>query len=106
MTMNDTLRSTLAVAALFAMTEATAPAQTPAPPPTPSYVTEKGFKSKVFEVKHRDPAALVDSVGPLASGFKGALVTANREMQTITVRDFPENVAAIEEALKRLDVQE
>jgi hypothetical protein len=76
------------------------------PAPEPSYVTEKGFRSKVFEVKHRDPHVLSDSVRALGSGFKGSVIGANRDLSTITVRDFPENVAAIEEALKRLDTPE
>lgn len=88
------------------------PAQTPAPraetpqPKPPEYVEEKGFKGKVFEIKHRDPAALVNAIGPLASGFRGARVSYSNEFGTITVRDFPENIAAIEEAIKRLDTPE
>lgn len=79
--------------------------------PTPGasredFVTEKGFRSDVFEVKQRDPADLASVVRPLGSGFRGATVSANREFRTITVRDFPENLAAIEAALKRLDVSE
>jgi len=31
-------------------------------------------------------------------------MSANTEFKTITVRDFPENIATVEEALKRLDV--
>lgn len=73
------------------------------PTPAPEYVTEKGFRSKVFEVKHRDPNVLLSVLRPLGSGFKGAIVTASRDFRTLTVRDFPENIAAIEEALKRLD---
>lgn len=69
-------------------------------------VTEKGFSSRVFEVHHRDPGDLAAVVRPLGSGFRGATVSHNREFRTITVRDFPENVAAIEAALKRLDVAE
>jgi hypothetical protein len=42
----------------------------------------------------------------LTSGFKGAQASADRNFKTITVRDFPENLAAIEEALKRLDTPE
>ena len=67
------------------------------------FVTEKGFKSKVFEVKHRDPESLAKVLQKLGSGFKGASITANFEFKTLTVRDFPENLATIEEALKRLD---
>jgi hypothetical protein len=31
-------------------------------------------------------------------------MSANTEFKTLTVRDFPENIAVVEEALKRLDV--
>ena len=71
--------------------------------PEPDFVTEKGFKSKVFEVKYRDAYALSTVLRQLGSGFKGASVSANSEFKTITVRDFPENLATIEEAIKRLD---
>jgi hypothetical protein len=83
----------------------------PAPRPTEasreeSFVTEKGFASRVFEVKHREPGDLAAVLRPLGSGYRGAAVSANRDFKTITVRDFPENIAAIEAALKRLDVPE
>jgi hypothetical protein len=83
-------------------------AQQPTPQPAPkaedNYVTDKGFKSKVFDVKYRDAASLGNVLRQLGSGFKGAVVSANSEFKTITVRDFPENLATMEEALKRLDV--
>ena len=72
--------------------------------PDPQYVDFTGFKGKVFEVKHRDPVDLRNILLTLGSGFKGATITADREFKTLVVRDFPENIAAIEEALKRLDV--
>jgi Bacterial type II/III secretion system short domain len=68
-----------------------------------NFVTEKGFKSKVFEVKHRDVDSLAKVLRSLGSGFKGASISPNSEFKTLTVRDFPENLATIEEALKRLD---
>ena len=71
-----------------------------------SFVTEKGFASRVFEVKHREPGDLAAVLRPLGSGYRGAAVSANRDFKTISVRDFPENIAAIEAALKRLDVAE
>jgi Bacterial type II/III secretion system short domain len=80
------------------------PTQQPAPRADDNYVTEKGFKSKVFEVKYRDATSLGHVLRQLGSGFKGAAVYPNSEFKTITVRDFPENLATIEEALKRLDV--
>ena len=83
-------------------------AQQPDTRPTPkaedNYVTEKGFKSKVFDAKYRDAVSLGNVLRQLGSGFKGAAVSANSEFKTITVRDFPENLVTMEEALKRLDV--
>ena len=67
------------------------------------FVTEKGFKSKVFEVRYRDAGSLATVLRQLGSGFKGASISASSEFKTLTVRDFPENLTTIEEALKRLD---
>jgi hypothetical protein len=69
----------------------------------PQYVENKGFKGQIFEIKHRRPQEIIKAISPLGSGFKGATVSYNEETQTISVRDFPENIAAIEEAIKRLD---
>lgn len=89
----------------FAQQPATTP--TPAPQPTaartPDYVDSSGFKGKVFDVRHRDPRSLIEALRALGSGFKGATISYSDEFKTLTVRDFPENIAAIEEALKRLD---
>jgi hypothetical protein len=77
------------------------------PTPQPdNYITHTSFKNRVFEVKHRDPDPLIAVIRLLTSGHKGAQVSANRALKTITVRDFPENIASIEEALKRLDTPE
>jgi len=68
--------------------------------------TEKmGLKSRVFEVKHHTPDELMKVLKPLASGIKGTSLVGSGDFNTITVRDFPENVAAIEDALRRLDIQ-
>lgn len=69
----------------------------------PEYVETKDFKGKIFEVKHRRPQEIIRALSPLGSGFKGAMMTYNDETQTISVRDFPENIGAIDEAIKRLD---
>jgi hypothetical protein len=112
------LRSKIATAALTGLSlvlaltfapvtfgqEATTPNPSPkATPKAPDYVEEKGFKGKVFEIKYRDPFGLLQVMRPLASGFKGATMSVEREFNTLTVRDFPENIASIEEAIKRLD---
>lgn len=95
---------TLALAPKAFGQEAKTPAPTPAAAPkSPDYVEEKGFKGKVFELKYRDPFGLAQVIRPLGSGFKGATMSVDREFRIITVRDFPENIAAIEEAIKRLD---
>ena len=70
------------------------------------YVTQKMFQNRVFDIKNRDPQALSRVLYPLTSGFKGATVSPNQEFRTITVRDFPENIAVIEEAIRRLDTPE
>ncbi len=70
------------------------------------YVSEKGFKNKVFQIKHRDPSSLREVLKLLGSGYKGATISVSQEFKTITVRDFPENLATMEEALGRLDVPE
>jgi hypothetical protein len=68
--------------------------------------TEKmGLKSRAFEIKHRTPDELMRLLRPLASGIKGTSLVDSGEFRTITVRDFPENVAAIDDAIRRLDVQ-
>ena len=63
----------------------------------------KQFKSKFFEVKYRDPRQIADTIRLLGSGIAGTAVTVNTELKTLTVRDFPENIATMEEAIKRLD---
>src|SRR5215510_8923544 len=80
-----------------------AKAATPAPPAESRYVETTGFKTKIFEVKYGDPGRFVSLLSALTSGFKGADVRFQPEFGTITARDFPENLAAMEEALKRLD---
>jgi hypothetical protein len=74
-----------------------------APAPESRYVEITGFKTKIFEVKNGDPERFHSLLSGLTSGFKGADVRVQPEFGTITVRDFPENLAAMEEALKRLD---
>ena len=81
-----------------------APQATSTPTPRgPEYVEEKGFKTKILEIKYRDPSSLVRVVSNLGSGFRGAAIGANSDFKTLTIRDFPENIAVIEEAVKRLD---
>lgn len=82
------------------------PQEQSAPKPEDNYVTSRMFQSRVFDIKNRDPINLARVLGPLTSGFKGAVALPNPEFRTITVRDFPENIAVIEEAIRRLDTPE
>jgi len=72
-------------------------------PKEPEYNTTREFRSKVFEIQNRDPQRVAQTIKLLGSGFKGADLSVNSELKTITIRDFPENLAAMEEAIKRLD---
>ncbi|HVF66589.1 MAG TPA: secretin N-terminal domain-containing protein [Pyrinomonadaceae bacterium] len=102
-------RRILIALALLLVTAAAVPAQENRQSPQRDddfFVTQKMFQNRVFDVKNRDPLALARVLSPLTSGFKGATVSPNQEFRTITVRDFPENIAVIEEAIRRLDTPE
>src|SRR5687767_4678994 len=92
--------------ALLLLAAPAALAQSEAQRQDDNYVTQKMFQNRVFDVKNRDPQSLVRVHAPLTSGFRGAVVSANPEFRTISVRDFPENIAVIEEAIRRLDTPE
>ena len=100
----------LLAAVLFFTLTATALGQDTKPAPKASaddnFAETTAFKNRVFEIKYRDPNNLYRALIGLASGFKGASMNYNDEFRTLTVRDFPENLATIEEALKRLDKPE
>ncbi len=59
---------------------------------------------KLFEIKNKQPETLVNAIFALGSGAPNTRIDPNNNLKTITVRDFPENIAAIEGALKRLDL--
>lgn len=87
--------------------------QTPTPQPAlapsakgPEYVEEKGFKTKIIEIKYRNPDVLYRVIRALGSGFRGATINPDGDFKTLTIRDFPENIAVIEEAIRRLDTPE
>lgn len=67
----------------------------------------KAMKSQVFVIQHRNAGQLADLLRPLASGIKGARmssISAHDGFNALSVRDFPENLAAIGAAIQRLDV--
>ncbi len=59
---------------------------TPSPQNNPNgNLTERDFKSEIFEVKYRDAGRLAGVLQGL--GSRAASVSANSEFKTITVRD-------------------
>jgi hypothetical protein len=102
-------RVLLAVAAalLSAAAAHAQPQQQPTPTPAPEDgQARRSLRSRVFEIKHRDPRNLLGVLALLGSSVGGSTMSFNEEFKTITVRDFPENISTIEEAIKRLDVPE
>lgn len=93
-----------ALAQQAATTPQAAPVKAPDPDPDPAVL--KAMKSKVFVLLHHEPMPLASVLYPLQSGTRGAKISwADRDgLKVLSVRDFPENIAAIEEAIKRLDV--
>lgn len=59
---------------------------------------------KLFEVKYKDANVLANAIQALGSGRPNTRLDPNPNLKTITVRDLQENIAAMEVALKRLDV--
>jgi hypothetical protein len=71
---------------------------------TAPVVPAEGLKTKMLEVKNRSAGEVGPVLRGLLSGDPGTSISWSDEFKTLTVRDFPENIAAIEEALRRLDV--
>ena len=61
------------------------------------------MRAQVFQVTNFAPSQLIDALKPLTSPGSSALIIDNNATKTISVRDFPENLAAIEAAIKILD---
>lgn len=80
------------------------PAQTPNAGASRTTRESDGQTSRVFEIKHRSPEAMLPVLRPLGSNI--AVFTTSREFKTITVRDYEENLRQIEQAIRRLDVPE
>jgi hypothetical protein len=64
---------------------------------------EQKIVQRLFILKYADPQQIYDVIRVFGNGSGGGMVP-NREMHSLTVSAAPETVAAIEDALKRLDV--
>src|SRR5690242_12256962 len=70
---------------------------------TTAAFAQQKFQTKMIEIHHRAPRDIYVAIKTLGSGVQGTDLNFDNEMHTITVRDYPENIAAIEEAIGRLD---
>ena len=61
------------------------------------------LKTKMFDIHYQAPHDIYRAVKTLGTVAPGVDMSYNDEMHTITVKDYPEAVAAIEEAIGRLD---
>jgi hypothetical protein len=64
------------------------------------------LRGRVFRIQHRDCESLLGAIKPLGSASKYASIISSERFNTITVRDFPENISTIEEAIRQLDAPE
>lgn len=61
------------------------------------------LQTKIFQVHNRDARSIYAAVLDLSSGNKDSRLSYNEDLHTITVRDLPENIAVIGQAIDRLD---
>lgn len=108
MRMRMKLRTLLLMGMLIPMLAhgATAAVQTTEQQQTAQPAPSSPYKVMIFEVKHRDPETLTKALDGLRSSGPNTAMVPNRQLKTITVRDYPENISAISDAIKRLDVPE
>ena len=55
--------------------------------PKADYKTVRELRNKVFSIQNREPRTIASAVRLLGSGFKGADLSVNEELRTITVRE-------------------
>lgn len=72
----------------------------------PDATSARQFKVRIFEIQNRNPEEIASAIRLLGSGYGVSGLSINTQLHTITVRDFPENIAAMDEAIKRLDKPE
>lgn len=72
-------------------------------------VANLAYESRLIIVHHASPYQLRDILRPMLSAGPGSSATidaVDRDgLRALAVRDFPENLAAIEAAVKRLDIE-
>lgn len=81
----------------------------PAPKADPTPAGIAGYQSRLIIIQHASPYQLRDILRPMLSAGPGSSSTidaVDRDgLRALAVRDFPENLAAIEAAVKRLDIE-
>lgn len=101
----------LLVTSLLGPATASSLAQTPTQTPAQAQQKEEPkvdprspYRVVIFDVKHRDANAVASAL--VGSGAPGTQIIPNRQLKTITVRDYAENISVIGEAIKRFDLPE
>lgn len=96
-----------ALAAAFAAFAALAQPAPPKPAEAAGALGEenKDLRSRIFILQYQSPHILAGVLQPLLSGARGCQVqSVNTDgLKALAVRDYPDNLTAIEVALKRLD---
>jgi hypothetical protein len=101
------IQLSLALFLAFPITKTFAQTESPQQPAEKkTAISESKLSVKLFEIRYKSPSSLSDALIALSSGAPGTMMKSNGQLRTLTVRDFPENIAAIEEALRRLDIPE
>ncbi len=67
----------------------------------PKTESRSPYRVVIFDVKHRNAEAVARAL--VGSGGQGTQIVPNLALKTITVRDYPESIAVIGEAIKRFD---
>lgn len=91
----------LVVAVILAAPFTAAAQQPPAAAVAKADEPAKATQARVFQIAHASPRELANALQPL--GSRAATIVANNSLMTITIRDYPENLAAIEAVIKLLD---
>jgi hypothetical protein len=104
--MNPFPRLVLAALIQTSLLAQAAPAEPAKPAKAAPVVVDPSLCTRIFVIKHRSAELLARVLNPLTSYRAGSscVYETRGGFNIISVRDTPESIAAMEEALKRLDV--
>ncbi|MDX2019435.1 MAG: hypothetical protein SF187_04285 [Deltaproteobacteria bacterium] len=62
------------------------------------------MQARLFRLKYQVSDDVIKAVRPLASGAKGSKIADTSAFESISIFDYPANVAAVADAIRQLDV--